>query len=268
MKKAYIFTVSFLLLLSLPAVAQLGNIWTDFQSYSVDLQNYLKYNLNSTLKSVEPQARNALNDSTGDLNIPSPVGAGKMIENDMTLNFIPDYFENNSAIKSNSVSHEINRLMTRSSLDGFIGRSGQTRLKNKLEDTERTLDNINQSVNEADKNSQNFLDKFPDIATKLLTDPMVALANSQANLQLQSIKIQRDQARMMGEIVGQNIQGNQFLLYSNLNLANISQQIEDSNRARRVESSAEAALLLRSTSQVDLFGRNVGSGQQSIVNSQ
>ncbi|WP_323374455.1 hypothetical protein [Nostoc commune] len=40
-------------------------------------------------------------------------------------------------------------------------------------------------------------------------------------------------------------------------MANISQQSEETNRARRVETSTEAARLLRATSQMDLFGRTV-----------
>ncbi|WP_445638785.1 hypothetical protein NSTC745_01449 [Nostoc sp. DSM 114161] len=51
------------------------------------------------------------------------------------------------------------------------------------------------------------------------------------------------------------IQTNQYLQYSNLNLANIAQQTEEANRARRVETSTEASRLLRATSQMDLFGR-------------
>ena len=60
---------------------------------------------------------------------------------------------------------------------------------------------------------------------------------------------------MIGENLAQTMQLHQTLQYSNLNLANISQEMEESNRARRVNASAEAARLLRTTSQVDLIGR-------------
>ncbi|MHC5831272.1 MAG: hypothetical protein ACYT04_88735, partial [Nostoc sp.] len=75
--------------------------------------------------------------------------------------------------------------------------------------------------------------------------------------QLQTIKIQQAQSAILGETFAQTIQINQSLQYSNLNLANISQQTEEANRARRVDTSTEAARLLRATSQLDLFGRKV-----------
>ena len=51
------------------------------------------------------------------------------------------------------------------------------------------------------------------------------------------------------------MQTNQSLQYSNLNLASISQQMDDINRSRRVDSATETARLMRTTAQIDLFGR-------------
>ncbi|MHC5720156.1 MAG: hypothetical protein ACYTX0_51020, partial [Nostoc sp.] len=93
-----------------------------------------------------------------------------------------------------------------------------------------------------------------DIAT---TGAISALSQLIGATQLESIKIQQAQSEIVGETFAQTIQTNQSLQYSNLNLANISQQAEEANRARRVETSTEAARLLRATSQLDLFGRKV-----------
>ena len=59
----------------------------------------------------------------------------------------------------------------------------------------------------------------------------------------------------MAENLAQVMQNNQFLQYSNLNLANISRQVEQANQTRRVDTAAEAARLLRTSAQIDLFGR-------------
>jgi hypothetical protein len=85
---------------------------------------------------------------------------------------------------------------------------------------------------------------------------MAQLTANQANLQLQSIKIQTEQAKMAAETLAQGLQNNQSLQYQNLNLANISQQMAIANRSQRVETAAEAARLLRATSQMDLLGRS------------
>jgi hypothetical protein len=67
--------------------------------------------------------------------------------------------------------------------------------------------------------------------------------------------VQSEQSKIIGETLAQTMQTNQYLQYSNLNLASISQQMEEMNRTRRVDSATEAARLMRTTSQIDLFGR-------------
>ncbi|WGV27451.1 hypothetical protein [Halotia branconii] len=255
MRKTILLTFSLSFLVVLPAMAQLGNVWTDFQSYSVDLQNYIRNNLSETLKPLEVRTQSSLTGATGDLNIPNPITAGQQIQNDLILNSISDKFENNPAVRSASISNEINRFLTRSSIEGVLGTEGQKRLKNNLENTERIVKNIDDSVQEAEEANQSIFDIINNPILKE-ADKVIAQANAtQTNLLLQGIKIQRDQSKMISETLAQTVITNQSLQYSNLNLANISQQMEQSNRARRVDGSAEAARLLRTTSQMDLFGR-------------
>ncbi len=97
--------------------------------------------------------------------------------------------------------------------------------------------------------------------TFLLTLPVMAnLGDVWTNFQyygtnLQNINIQNEQSKIIGETLGNTIQIHESLQYSNLNLANISEQMDEVNRARRVDTSAEVARLLRVTSQTDLLGR-------------
>jgi hypothetical protein len=74
-------------------------------------------------------------------------------------------------------------------------------------------------------------------------------------LQLQAIKVQQEQAKIIAESLSQSIQTNHSLQYANLNLVNLSQQMAEMNRSRRVDAATETARLIRTTSQVDLFGR-------------
>ena len=41
MKKTILITLSLTFITTLPAIAQIGNVWGDFQNYAIDLQNYL-----------------------------------------------------------------------------------------------------------------------------------------------------------------------------------------------------------------------------------
>ncbi len=252
MQKTTFLTLTLSCLLVLPAIAQLGRVWTDFQFYSVDMQNYLRNNLNETLRPLEVRSQNALNNSTGELNIPNPVEAGKSLRQDLLFNPTTDKFENNPVVQSNSVTNEINRLITRSSIESIMGRDGQIRLKSQLQNTETILDNIE----EISQQSDNLFRTIATAAANLIpTNPLAALEGDQANLQLQTIKIQQEQAKIIGETLAQTIQTNQSLQYSNLNLASISQQMDEINRSRRVDGATETARLIRTTAQIDLFGR-------------
>ncbi|MCV3214620.1 hypothetical protein OGM63_14040 [Plectonema radiosum NIES-515] len=266
MKKITLLTLSLSFLIILPATAQLGKVWTDFQSYSTDLQNYLTNNVNDSLKPVEFQSQNAITGATGELSIPNPVDAGERVTSDIFLNSLSGKFENNPVVRSTLVSNEINRLITRSSAAGVLGINGQLRSKTKLQDTENRLENIGVFKEDLDENQQTFLNDIQDQIAKIASNASLAGQvgqllgiREQTNLQYQQTKIQREQVKIVAETLGQTIQTNQSLQYSNLNLASLSQQIEDTNRARRVDASAEAARLLRTTSQADLFGRKVNN---------
>ncbi|MEH2062038.1 MAG: hypothetical protein V7K50_07130 [Nostoc sp.] len=276
MRKTTIFTFTLLSLAILPAIAQgqtdqLGQVWTDFQSYSTDLQNYLQdKNLTDTLKLQQKQSRDALtfnSSPTEGLNIPNPVAAGKQVREELISNYPYRYnatsnrFENNSAVQGNLVSNELNRVITREIAESILGQNGQIRTRRKLESTEKSLDDIAASAQETDANNSKLISQIKGFAVK--TDPAsLATVNAISGLgellgasQVQILKIQQEQIKIVAETLGQTLQSNQSLQYSNLNLANISQQSEEANRARRVDTSTEAARLLRATSQLDLFGR-------------
>jgi hypothetical protein len=143
-------------------------------------------------------------------------------------------------------------------VEGVMGIEGQRRLKDKLEETENIITTIVETANNAEQSNQNLLG---DILAKIPTIENVAqqlsaqTSANQINLQLQSLKVQSEQSKIIGETLAQTMQTNQYLQYSNLNLASISQQMEEMNRTRRVDSATEAARLMRTTSQIDLFGR-------------
>lgn len=258
MQKIIFFSVSFTLILTLPAVAQLGNVWNDFQNYSIDLQNYLKDNLSDTLQPLESVAQTTINSFNGELNIPNPVAVRKSLNDEIIINSLSEKFENNSAVNAKSTSNEIDRKLTRGVVVGVLGEEAQIRLRNKLENIDRSLEFSARQAQEASEKSRNILDDIAEIGIDT-ANPLSSLINQGQSelirLQLQNIQIENEQSKMIGENLAQTIQLHQTMQYSNLNLTNISQEIEESNRARRVNISAEAARLFRNTSQVDLIGR-------------
>jgi hypothetical protein len=257
MLRTGIFTVAIALLFSLPATAQLGQLWSDFQLYTVGLQEYFKDNIAATLQPMDSETASAIDASKGVLNIPNPIFVNQTLNNDILINSLSDSFENNSIIYAQDINSEIYRLITRGRVAAFLEPDAQNRLKGKLESTENAIKTINESTSEATEKYQNLLtDVVGDFTGANAVNQLTSLFGSaQSSLQLQTIKIQGEQAKMVGELLGQSIDMGQSLQYSNLNLASISQQMEQVNRARRIDSSAEAARLLRNTAQSDLLGR-------------
>jgi hypothetical protein len=274
----FFLTFSFILLGTLPVMARLGNVWTDFQYYAVDLQNYLKAQIPDTLKPLEVQTQTAISNSTAFLKIPNPNAVGNTVSQQITQYSISDKFENNSAVRGKMVRNEIARQITRSSVEGVFGRNGQARLSLKLQNTQKAVDDTSVFANNAAANKRN---KQIEIEQQVLgagsllnglaqanisSSILASLQSNQAqltkltweglsDLELENINIGREQSRIMGETLGNTIQMHEALQYSNLNLANISQEIDEVNRAKRVDTSAEVARLLRATSQTDLLGR-------------
>ncbi len=260
MKRLLLTTLSLTIIITLPALADLGQVLTDFRGYSADLQNYLRTNFNKTFNSAGSPTQITFVETTGELNLPNPLLMGENLYNYLTIYSRSDRFENNPTVLSVGVENEINRLITLSSVSGILGNNGQLRIKNKLQNTEKSLNNINASTQQANNLIKDLQDLLLGITgTTGIISPLITskINGNQANLQLQAIKIEAEQAKMTGEILQGTLQINQSLQYQNLNLANISQQIEVANRSQRVTSSAEAARLLRATTQMDLLGGKI-----------
>lgn len=270
MRKTTIFSLTLLSLAILPAMAQnqtlVGQVWSDFQSYSKDLQDYFQYNLSENLKPLESESQIALSSTSneGDLKIPNPVAAGQKVRDNVI-----DYsyrsesrasrFENNAAVRGNLASNELNRLITRGVAVGVLGKNSQSRIKGKLESIQEELENSSGGDSpgagiscDPAGGGGGSLPAGSNVQTAICN-----LLQELLNPNSRTNQIQESQRRIVAETFAQTIQTNQSLQYSNLNLANISQQAEEANRARRVDTSTEAARLLRATSQLDLFGREV-----------
>jgi hypothetical protein len=261
-------------LVILPATAGLGNIWNDFQSYSNDLKNYITNNL-SEVRPYEVQAQTAINNSSGVLSV------GKSVREQITQYSQSDKFDNNPAVNGAMVNNQIGRHMTLATVEGTLGRNGQSRVRNKLQNTEKAVNDIGSIANNAATNkkrkeveieamvsSANSLNNLTSAAANAnpLSSVFGSILNNQAkltqltweglaDLELQNINIQKEQSKIGAEILSTTTYIHQDLQYTNLNLVNISQQLDETNRARRVDTSAEVARLLQVTSQTDLPGR-------------
>ncbi|MEO1560668.1 MAG: hypothetical protein AAFS12_13905 [Cyanobacteria bacterium J06632_19] len=200
MKKTIFFTVSISLLAALPAIAQVGNVWVDFQNYANDLQLYLKDNISDTLLPVESEAQTAINSYNGELNIPNPVAARRSLIDDIVINSLSDNFENNPAVNAQLSANEVDRQLTRSIAVGILGEEAQIRSRNKLENLENSLENTTREIQKTRVNSRSFLDDITETAINSSSPLSPLLGQSQSRLielQLQNNQIENEQSKII-----------------------------------------------------------------------
>ncbi|MEC4815687.1 MAG: hypothetical protein SAK29_20790 [Scytonema sp. PMC 1069.18] len=254
---------------TLPAVA-LGNVWSDFQEYVRDLRDYVTNNTEN-FRPYEAQAQSAITNASDNDTLFNPIAAADSVQEQIVSYSLSDRFENNPSVYGNTLGSEISRYITRGAAQGLLGREGQLRLKSTLEETQKAVEDNDRIANEASREAQqaqglksqcsaNFNTNGVNMSQRVSCE-LLALS---VNLQSQSLKLQAEQSKLMAENVGNTIKLRNDLQYSNLNLANISQQMDETNRARRVDTSAEVARLLRVTSQTDLFRKSNRSAPSSL----
>ncbi|MDY6899945.1 MAG: hypothetical protein SWZ49_17970, partial [Cyanobacteriota bacterium] len=192
MKKTIFITLSFTLIAALPAIAQVGNVWSDFKSYASDLQEYLTDNI-SNLQPVDSEAQTAISSFNGELNIPNPIAVRRSLNDDITINSLSDNFENNPAVRAKLVGNEIDRQLTRAITVGVLGEEAQIRTQIKLENLEESLIRTTESIQQIRENSQNILDDITETAINTSNPLSPLLGQSQTRLielQLQNIEIE------------------------------------------------------------------------------
>lgn len=266
------------LLSTAPSWASLGNIWIDFQAYSNDFRNYLSNQTANSFNPLQSTVNSSINNATGDLRIPNPNTTNQDINSQVSQYPIPDKYENNPVVRANQISQKLDREITRGAIAGSLGSGGQARIKNTLESAQNSVQKVNVLAETANTNKQKKQIEIQAAANSLtglsldnlnpVSSAFSALINNQAkltqlaweglaDLELDQITIQQEQTKILAANLGVNLQMQQDLQYNNLNLINISSELEDMNRDRRIENATAAARLLRVTSQSGLISREV-----------
>ncbi|HAZ48546.1 MAG TPA: hypothetical protein DDW76_34755 [Cyanobacteria bacterium UBA11369] len=268
------------ILVTRPATAEeLGKVWTQFQLYMEGLQAYIDEQLPESSKPLDNSAE-LVTEAQGELGIPNPNQVRENARDRITPDSPADAFENNSIVRREGVSNELDRQITRSAIDSELGKDGQARTKELLEQTEETVDNI-QSISARASNQTlpgnlqeigGILQRIEGIAgaaesadntqdvVKLLVRAQFEQSRvlrqawfGQASLQADAIQAQSEQSKILGQMLSSSIGIHKDLQFSNLNLTNISQQMDAANRANRVEAAASAARFFKIASQTDLL---------------
>lgn len=247
-------TIPLIVFGSSKAQAELGEVFQQFQDYANDFQDYLKGSsdpkiellslkhalkplksgtVDSILGTADPILGTASGSQT--LKLFNPIKARGDANELVTQGNDPkDAFENNLYLRSLLVGNEIDRQITRGAVQSLLGEGGQKRTINALSQVQEIL-----------------LGTGDDSALQIQNEAQTRKATQDVVKDL--VRMQFVQSRLIGENLSTVIQTRQDIQYSNLNLTNISQQMDEVNRAQRVSGSVETARLIKMSAQMGLF---------------
>lgn len=178
-----------------------------------------------------PNVTDIMQDSLGEMGIPNPNEVrGRIDDGAVSLSpaDIPDAFEINKVVWGTYAGNQVDRDLTRLGIETVLGATGQQRMKQESDSTQSTVKGIVTDADVAQK-----LDVTQDVMKK-------------------QIRIFAQQSLILGAMRADAMQARVDMQYTNLNITNISRSLDEANRARRVEDSAQAAKLLFIASQAHL----------------
>ncbi len=178
-----------------------------------------------------PEISSIIKDSQGEMGIPNPNAVrGRIDEGAVTSSptDIPDAFEINKVVWGTYAGNQIDRDLTRMGIESVLGEAGQNRMKQEIGTTQETVKGIATDADQAQK-----LDVTQDVQKK-------------------QIRVMAQQSMLLGAMRADTLQARVDTQYTNLNISNISRGMDEANRARRVEESAQSAKLLLLASQSHL----------------
>lgn len=152
------------LLIAAPSYAFTIDVNSLFNQVLSGVNGYFEQVKADTLASVEQNwgglkgdAKKATNDSTGSMNMPNPISAGDRIKAAIAKN---GSMKDTNVVEGAVVaSNEVERDITRASIESVLGEAGQNRTKKEIEATKQTVADTQQLANDAQSMdaSQNIL---------------------------------------------------------------------------------------------------------------
>ena len=171
-----------------------------------------------------------LSDSRGAAGIPNPNKSRSQIEEAIAAtDSTPDLFETNPEVYAQYLGNTVDRANTKMAIETVLGEGGQQQLETERESTEEAVEAAVKTADGAQ-------------SLNVTQDAIKEIA-----------KIEAQQTILMGSIRADSLRNRVDNQFRNLNLVNISRTVDEANRSRRVELSAQGAKAMYMSAQVNLF---------------
>jgi hypothetical protein len=129
----------------------------ELNSYFEGTKNELQAKIDEAWGGLKNDAKTAVNESVGDMNLPNPVDSSKKLRDKLKTKGISN--ESNTVAGAVDAAKELERETTRATIESVLGKQGQERTKKEIETTQKTVESANKMAEDAQSMdaSQNIL---------------------------------------------------------------------------------------------------------------
>ncbi|MFQ4140572.1 hypothetical protein PGN35_030075 [Nodosilinea sp. PGN35] len=215
------------------AASQVDTTFTDifsiFRQAFETSKTYIEQTLSGLLTPLPGDLEAVIQNALGDLGLVDPNRVRSAIAEELTTILAGDLAQSDRIYAGLETANEVDRQLTRAQVDAVLGQTGQAATRDKITWIEDTIGQVQQHADSAQ-----------------------TAVSTQAAIKQMAQQNAR-QSEILGAVQSELLQSRQDAQLTNLNLANMSQNLDQEARARRLQSLGNALDTLQISAQARLF---------------
>ena len=205
------------------------DIFSIFRQAFEDAKAYIEDTVSDLLDPLPGDLDGVIKNALGDLGLIDPNRVRSEIADELATALAGDLAHSDGVQAAIETANEVDRQLTRAQVDAVLSQAGQAATRDKITWIEDTISQVQQQANSA----------------------QVAVSTQDAIKQMAQQNAL--QAEVLGAVQSELLQSRQDAQLTNLNLANLSQSLDQETRARRLRELGNALDTLQISAQARLF---------------
>jgi hypothetical protein len=215
------------------AASQVDTTFTDIfgifcQAFEIS-KTYVEQTISGLLTPLPGDLEGVIQNALGDLGLVDPNRVRSEISTELATILEGDLAQSDSIYAGLETANEVDRQLTRAQVDAVLGQTGQAATRDKITWIEDTIGQVQQHADSAQ-----------------------TAVSTQAAIKQMAQQNAR-QSEILGAVQSELLQSRQDAQLINLNLANMSQNLDQEARARRLQELGSALDTLQISAQARLF---------------
>ncbi|WOD39874.1 hypothetical protein [Nodosilinea sp. E11] len=215
------------------AASQVDTTFTDifgiFRQAFETSKTYIEQTISGLLTPLPGDLDGVIQNALGDLGLVDPNRVRSEISTELATILEGDLAQSDSIYAGIETANEVDRQLTRAQVDAVLGQTGQAATRDKITWIEGTIGQVQQHADSAQ-----------------------TAVSTQAAIKQMAQQNAR-QSEILGAVQSELLQSRQDAQLTNLNLANMSQNLDQEARARRLQELGNALDTLQISAQARLF---------------